>query len=44
VFNLRRMAVGPARDDLAARARRLEEARRTAATLTDRLAALVEQP
>jgi formiminotetrahydrofolate cyclodeaminase len=43
-FNLRRMAASPARDDLAARARRLEEARRAAAGLTDRLAALVEQP
>jgi formiminotetrahydrofolate cyclodeaminase len=43
-FNLRRMAAGPARDDLAARARRLEDARRAAAGLTDRLAALVEQP
>ena len=43
-FNLRRMAAGPARDDLAARARRLEEARRAAAALTERLAALVEQP
>jgi methenyltetrahydrofolate cyclohydrolase len=43
-FNLRRMAAGPVRDDLAARARRLEEARRAAATLTDRLAAMVEQP
>jgi formiminotetrahydrofolate cyclodeaminase len=43
-FNLRRMAAGPVRDDLAARARRLEEARRAAATLTERLAAMVEQP
>ena len=43
-FNLRRMAAGPVRDDLAARARRLEEARRAAAGLTDRLAAMVEQP
>ena len=43
-FNLRRMAAGPARDDLTARARRLEEARRAAAALTERLAALVEQP
>jgi formiminotetrahydrofolate cyclodeaminase len=43
-FNLRRMAAGPARDDLAGRARRLEEARRAAAALTERLAALVEQP
>ena len=43
-FNLRRMAAGPARDDLTARARRLEEARRVAAALTERLAALVEQP
>ena len=38
------MADGPVRDDLAARARRLEEARRAAATLTERLAAMVEQP
>ena len=43
-FNLGRMAAGPVRDDLAARARRLEEARRAAAGLTDRLAAVVEQP
>ena len=43
-FNLRRMAPGPVRDDLAVRARRLEEAHRAAAALTDRLAALVEQP
>jgi formiminotetrahydrofolate cyclodeaminase len=43
-FNLGRMVAGPARDDLAARARRLEEARRAAAGLTERLAALVEQP
>jgi hypothetical protein len=38
------MAAGPVRDDLAARARRLDAARRSAADLTDRLAALVEQP
>jgi len=43
-FNLRRMAAGPVRDDLAARAGRLEEARRAAATLLERLAGLVEQP
>ena len=43
-FNLRRMAAGPVRDDLAARARRLEEARRAAASLSERLAAMVEQP
>jgi methenyltetrahydrofolate cyclohydrolase len=43
-FNLRRMAAGPARDDLAARAGRLEEARRAAAALLDRLTAMVEQP
>jgi formiminotetrahydrofolate cyclodeaminase len=43
-FNLRRMAAGPVRDDLAARARRLEQARRAATALTDRLADLVEQP
>ena len=42
-FNLRRMALGPVRDDLAARAGRLEEARRSAAALLDRLAAMVEQ-
>jgi methenyltetrahydrofolate cyclohydrolase len=42
-FNLRRMAAGPIRDDLAARADRLAEARRAAADLTDRLAAMVEQ-
>ena len=43
-FNLRRMAAGPVRDDLAARARRLDEARRAADSLTERLAAMVEQP
>jgi methenyltetrahydrofolate cyclohydrolase len=43
-FNLRRMASGPVRDDLTARAGRLDEARRAAAALTDRLAAMVEQP
>jgi formiminotetrahydrofolate cyclodeaminase len=43
-FNLRRMAAGPVRDDLAARAGRLEEARRDAAALTERLTGLVEQP
>ena len=43
-FNLGRMAAGPVRDDLTARARRLEEDRRAAAALTERLAALVEQP
>jgi methenyltetrahydrofolate cyclohydrolase len=43
-FNLRRMASGPLRDDLAARAGLLEEARRAAAALVDRLAAMVEQP
>jgi methenyltetrahydrofolate cyclohydrolase len=43
-FNLRRMAEGPLRDDLAARAGRLEEARRAAAALVDRLARMVEQP
>jgi formiminotetrahydrofolate cyclodeaminase len=43
-FNLGRMAPGPARDDLAARAGRLEEARRSAAALLERLAAMVEQP
>jgi len=43
-FNLRRMAPGPVRDDLAARAGRLEEARQAAAALLDRLAVMVEQP
>ena len=43
-FNLRRMAAGPVRDDLAARAARLDDARRAAADLTHRLVALVEQP
>ena len=43
-YNLRRMATGPVRDDLAARAGRLEEARRAAAALLDRLTAMVEQP
>jgi methenyltetrahydrofolate cyclohydrolase len=43
-FNLGRMAPGPARDDLAARAGRLEETRRWAAALLERLAAMVEQP
>ena len=42
-FNLRRMAAGPVRDDLAARAGRLADTRRAAADLTDRLAAMVEQ-
>jgi methenyltetrahydrofolate cyclohydrolase len=43
-FNLGRMAAGPVRDDLAARAGRLEAARRDAAALTERLTGLVEQP
>ena len=43
-FNLRRMAAGPVRDDLAGRAGRLEDARRAAAALTERLTAMVEQP
>ena len=43
-FNLRRMAPSPVHDDLAARAGRLEEARRAAAGLIDRLTAMVEQP
>jgi formiminotetrahydrofolate cyclodeaminase len=43
-FNLRRMAPSPVRDDLGARAGRLEEARRSAAGLIDRLTALVERP
>ena len=38
------MAPGPAREELAARAGRLEEARRAAAALLERLAAMVEQP
>jgi formiminotetrahydrofolate cyclodeaminase len=43
-FNLRRMAAGPVHDDLAARAGRLEGARRAAVALTERLTAMVEQP
>ena len=43
-FNLRRMAAGPVRDDLAARAGRLEDARRAGAALIERLTAMVEQP
>jgi formiminotetrahydrofolate cyclodeaminase len=43
-FNLRRMTPSPVHDDLAARAGRLEEARRAAAGLIDRLTAMVEQP
>jgi methenyltetrahydrofolate cyclohydrolase len=43
-FNLRRMAPGPVRDDLAARAGRLEETRQAAAALLDRLAVMVEEP
>ena len=43
-FNLGRMAAGPVRDDLAARAARLEDARRAAAALTERLAAMVGRP
>jgi formiminotetrahydrofolate cyclodeaminase len=43
-FNLRRMAPSPVRDQLAARAGRLEEARKAAAGLIDRLTAMVEQP
>jgi formiminotetrahydrofolate cyclodeaminase len=43
-FNLGRMAAGPVRDDLAARAARLEDARRAAAGLTERLAAMVGRP
>jgi formiminotetrahydrofolate cyclodeaminase len=43
-FNLRRMAAGPVRDDLTARAGRLEEARRAAADLIERLAAMVQRP
>ena len=43
-FNLRRMAAGPVRDDLAARAGRLDGARRAATDLVRRLVAAVEQP
>ena len=43
-FNLRRMAAGPVRDDLAARAALLDDARRGAADLTHRLVAMVERP
>jgi formiminotetrahydrofolate cyclodeaminase len=41
-YNLARLASGPVRDRLAARVGRLEEARRTAADLIDRLTAMVE--
>jgi formiminotetrahydrofolate cyclodeaminase len=43
-YNLRRMAPGPVRDDLAARAAGLENTRAEAASLLDRLTAMVEQP
>jgi formiminotetrahydrofolate cyclodeaminase len=43
-FNLRRMAPGPVRDDLSARASRLEDARRVATDLTGRLATMVGEP
>jgi formiminotetrahydrofolate cyclodeaminase len=43
-FNLGRMTAGPVRDDLAARAARLEDARGAAAGLAERLAAMVGQP
>jgi methenyltetrahydrofolate cyclohydrolase len=43
-YNLRRMADSPVRDDLAARAAGLDEDRRAAAALVDRLAAVVERP
>jgi methenyltetrahydrofolate cyclohydrolase len=43
-FNLRRRAASPVRDRLAARAGRLEEGRRAAAGLIDRLTGMVEQP
>jgi methenyltetrahydrofolate cyclohydrolase len=43
-FNLRRMAPGPVRDDLSARAGRLEDARRASTDLTGRLATMVGQP
>jgi formiminotetrahydrofolate cyclodeaminase len=41
-FNLRELASGRLRDQLAVRVGRLEEARRTAAALTDRLTAMFE--
>jgi methenyltetrahydrofolate cyclohydrolase len=41
-YNLHRLAPGPVRDELAARAGRLAEARRIAATLSDRLTMMVE--
>jgi methenyltetrahydrofolate cyclohydrolase len=43
-FNLRRMAAGPVRDDLTDRAGRLEEARRAAADLSERLGDMVQRP
>lgn len=43
-FNLGRLTAGPVRDDLAARAARLEDARGAAAGLAERLAAMVGQP
>jgi methenyltetrahydrofolate cyclohydrolase len=43
-FNLRRMAAGAVHDDLAARAGRLDGARRAAADLARRLVTMVEQP
>jgi methenyltetrahydrofolate cyclohydrolase len=41
-YNLHRLAQGPVRDQLAARAGRLDEARWTAAALIDRLSSMVE--
>jgi hypothetical protein len=41
-FNLRELASGTLRDQLAARVGSLEEARRTAAGLTDRLTGMFE--
>ena len=41
-FNLGRMAEGPVRDDLAARVAELDDARRTATALLDRLAMLAQ--
>ena len=43
-FNLRRMAAGAVHDDLAARAGRLDGARRAATDLTGRLATMVGEP
>jgi methenyltetrahydrofolate cyclohydrolase len=43
-FNLRRMAGGHVRDDLTARTGRLEETRRAAAELIERLTEMVQRP